>query len=483
MTLFKNRNLVITLIVFGLVYSLISLVNHYCFRTYALDLGAYTNALYDYVHFQWNDSTVFKEIPENLLADHFDLYLILFSPFSLIFQSYTLLIFQILFVLIGGIGVFKYFSLSERKTNLPIVATICFYSFFGIFSALSCDYHSNVIAAMVVPWFFFYFKQSKYRASFIVLIFILISKENISLWMTFICLGLLFEYKKNKRSVQYLVLFSSISLVYFMVISGVVMPALSANGTYPHFNYSVLGNTVFGALTHLLTHPVEAVKTLFINHTNHPFGNYVKLELHIFLLLSGLYMLIFKPWYLIMLIPIYFQKLFNDNYIIWGIDGQYAVEFAPVIIIGAFSVIGEIRKEKWGKIVTVLVFIGILSSTIRMMDSTTMYTNKSKVRIYQCSHYKRDYNGKLVYEQIDKIPESAVVSAQSSFLPHLALRDHIYLFPIVKDADYIVYSVKEEPYPLTKEAFNIKIQDILNSKEWKDQFRNEDIVILKRVRF
>ena len=67
---------------------------------------AYTNALYDYSHLNWNDSTVFKSGAENLLADHFDLYLILFAPLSLIFKTYTLLIVQIVFILIGGMGIY-----------------------------------------------------------------------------------------------------------------------------------------------------------------------------------------------------------------------------------------------------------------------------------------------------------------------------------------------------------------------------------------
>ncbi|MBE9492615.1 MAG: DUF2079 domain-containing protein, partial [Bacteroidetes bacterium] len=153
-----NSQLIIIIAFFAIIYSLISLINHYNFRTYALDLGLYTNALYDYIHFKWNDSCVFKVISENLLADHFDLYLIIFSPLSLIFGSYTLLIVQITAILIGGIGVYKYFSIIQSNNNLSLFATIYFYLFFGIFSAVSYDYHSNVIAAMIVPWFFYYFR-------------------------------------------------------------------------------------------------------------------------------------------------------------------------------------------------------------------------------------------------------------------------------------------------------------------------------------
>jgi uncharacterized membrane protein len=474
-----NSQLIIIIAFFAIIYSLISLINHYNFRTYALDLGLYTNALYDYIHFKWNDSCVFKVISENLLADHFDLYLIIFSPLSLIFGSYTLLIVQITAILIGGIGVYKYFSIIQSNNNLSLFATIYFYLFFGIFSAVSYDYHSNVIAAMIVPWFFYYFRLKNYACTFILLLLLLVSKENISLWILFICLGLLFDYRKDKKAIRYLLVFASISIIYFLLVTYVVMPSISNNGTYPHFHYSALGNNSYEALKYLISHPIECIKMLFINHINHPSGNYVKLELHTFLLISGLFMLCFKPNYLIMLIPIYFQKLFHDNYIIWSIDAQYSIEFAPILTIGVFSVISKYKKRYLVNTLSAIVLIGTLISTIRTMDNTVVYTNKSKIRIYQPRHYKRNYNVKLIHKYINKIPQNAIISAQSPFLPHLALRDNIYLFPIVKDAEYIILSPKEDPYPISKEIFYSKMEKIMNSKKWQKFFENEDLIIFK----
>ena len=124
-----HKRLIIVIVFFTVIYSLISIVNHYCFRTYALDLGAYTNAMYDYIHFRWNDSTAFLAVSENLLADHFDLYLIIFSPLTLIFGTYTLLVIQIIFVLLGGVGIYKYFNLTEKTARYSLIATIYFYLF------------------------------------------------------------------------------------------------------------------------------------------------------------------------------------------------------------------------------------------------------------------------------------------------------------------------------------------------------------------
>ena len=163
-------------------YSCIALVNHYCFRTYSLDLGLYTNALYDYSHFQFNDSLTFKETSENLLADHFDLYLILLSPLRYIFGTYTLQVVQIAGFIIGAIGISRLMKQWFPDSKIPVAATIVFLLFFGNFSALAFDYHSNVLATMFIPWLFLAFENKKIKSAWLILILILIAKENMPLW-------------------------------------------------------------------------------------------------------------------------------------------------------------------------------------------------------------------------------------------------------------------------------------------------------------
>jgi uncharacterized membrane protein len=479
-----NRNqfnipLTIVSAFFAVIYSLISLVNHYYFRTAAIDLGLYTNALYDYMHFQWNDSSVFKEASENLLADHFDLYLIIFSPLSLIFKTYTLLIVQIVFVLLGGIGVYRYFTIAQPDRKVALLAAIYFYLFFAVFSAIAWDYHSNVVAAALVPWFLFRFKQKKYFGAAIIFLTLLVAKENISLWVCFISIGLMYDYRNDKISLRFLLFFALISLSYFIIITGITMPSLSNDGNFHQFQYSILGNNSFEAFQHLIAHPLQSVETLFVNHTQNPSGNYVKSETHILLLLSGLIFLFLKPNYLFMLIPVYVQKYFHDNYFMWSIGGQYSVEFAPIFAIGIFSVISR-YGNKIALILCTVVLTGVFISTIRTMDRTVIFTDKSRIRIYQLQHYQRSYNVKMVHEELNKIPSEAIVSAQSQFVPHLALRDKIYQFPIIKDAEYIIYSLKENTYPLSKKEFEIAIDEINHSDKWKILFQSTAVVILKK---
>ncbi|MBI2258055.1 MAG: DUF2079 domain-containing protein [Flavobacteriia bacterium] len=474
----QNKVLLIIAIIFGTIFSLISLVNHYNFRTYALDLGLFNNALYDYIHFQFNDSGVFKEVYENLLADHFDMYLLLFSPFSLLFGTYTLLIIQILALLFGGIGV--YFCFVKNK-KVAIFASLYFFLFFGVYGALSFDYHSNVVAASLVPWLFYSIQNKKLLTASILLLALVISKENISFWIAFVCIGLSIEYRNVKNLRNYLILSALFCAVYFFTITSFVMPSLSSDGVYPHFDYSYLGNNFSEAFKKLIFNPIESIKVMFINHNKNELGDFVKAEAILTLLFSGILFLIKKPQYLLMLLPIFFQKFFHDNSSIWSIGGQYNIEFAPIFAIGIFKVIQEFKSDKWVKILSFIVLFFTAVSTYRTMDKTICHTNKENYRFYKQSHYSRNFNVKNVHKQISNLPKSAVLSVQSPLLPHLALRESIYQFPIIKNAEYVVYVENENTYPLSGDDFHSKILELKQSGEWEEKY-NKELIILKKVK-
>lgn len=475
----KESFLWTALLLAAVIYGLISLVNHYCFRTYTLDLGAYTNALYDYAHFSWNDSTTFKETPENLLADHFDLYLPLFSPLVYLFGSYTLLIVQLVAVLFGALGVYRYMEFRFPDSNLKRYALLYFLLFFGIFAAFSFDYHSNVVATMIVPWLFLAFERKQFWRIILLSILFLVAKENMALWLVFLGLGWGYLYRKDRR-MRYLALgIAGFSVMYFVLITGVVMPALSVAGKYPHFHYSVLGQNGGQAIKHLIAHPLDSLRVLFVNHTSFPQNDFVKAEFWIVLMVSGVFCLR-KPVYLLMLVPVIAQKLFHDNVAMWGINQHYAIELAPVLAIGTFESIVTIRSFRWKRIASVAAVMLSLFCAVRVMDNTIAYAEKARIRVYKEAHYNREFSITEAYTVLNSIPDDVPVSAQSAFVPHLSLRPSVYQFPIVRDAEYILLSPVENPYPLQPEDFIQKKDSLLNSSDWRIVINRKSFLLLKK---
>ncbi len=477
----KHKGIIIASVIFAIIYSAISFVNHYCFRTNALDLGLYTNAAYKYAHFQLADNSMIKEYFEPILGGHFDLYILLFSPLVYIFGTYSLLVLQIVAILAGGVGVYRYFIVIKKR-KIALFAAIYFYLFFGVYGALAFDYHSVVVAASVLPWFFVAIKQDRKMLSVALLLFMLISQENFSIFLFFVGIALAVGYRKDRKKIYLTLSFSGISLFYYILISSWLIPFFSYNNAYGGFNYSYLGTNGFDAVKTLLTHPLESIKVLFVNHNGSEHGDFVKLETHLILLASGLFFLFKKPHFLIMLIPLYMQKFFHDNYLLWSVVGQYNIEFAPIFTLGIFTVISEIKNPKYAKYISYLAIVLVGISTFRTMDNTVVHTSKSHIRFYQKSHYKRDFDLKSVHRVLSQIPKNAAVSAQSPFVPHFSLRSNIYLFPIVKDAEYIIYLEGYNTYPLSQNEFENKIENYRNSPDW-ELILDEDVKILKNTSY
>lgn len=187
---------------FLVIYSSISLVNHYLFRTYALDLGMFSQAIRNASLFQkptFTLSPTGQELP--FLATHFSPIIFLFAPLYYFCGSYTLLIVQIIAILFGGVG--AYFYSKHRMGNekvIPIIALIHFFSIWGIYSALTYDFHCNVLGAMLVPWFFLFYERKQYKPAFITVVMAVLTIETMPLWFAFIITSLAITNFNRKKT-------------------------------------------------------------------------------------------------------------------------------------------------------------------------------------------------------------------------------------------------------------------------------------------
>ena len=422
----KNITLATVFTVAGVVYCLISLVNHYLFKTYALDMGLYTHAMYDYVHFRIDDCSMFRDVPYRILSDHFDLYLVLFSPLIYLFGTYTLPVIQIVAVLLGGWGIYKLIGLYTDDEWMPLLASAAFLFSFGVIQPFGFDYHSNVVTAMLLPWLLYFIKRGRFGMASLFVVLFVIGKENMSLWLLFVVIALMWDYRKDKRALWHLVAYAVFSLAYFFIINMIVMPKLGgAGGGFAR--YAHLGENYADIAKQLLLNPGETIRMLFINTT--PWTKYdgIKTEFYLCALLSGLLLTLLKPNYLLMLLPLIAQKMLSIDPNFWGVSVQYSVEFMPVIVIASFLVIVMLKKQVWRIVLASCLLVSTVLTTFY-----TLGTPKSKVLIdhvcvYQSQHYEQNqFDFRYARQLIKQIPDEATVSAASMFVPHLALREQIY---------------------------------------------------------
>lgn len=421
----------------------------------------------------------------NFLADHFSLYTVILSPLYYIFGSYTLLYVQIISILFGAVGIYKVIQFRYNTYLLPELAMIHYLAFFGIYSALSFDYHDNTVAAMLLPWLIYYFDKKNIKWTIIFAVLIVIGKENMPIWLAFVCAGLFLLNFKDKAKRNLSLILGIASLVYVIVIIKIVMPAMDDNvakNGYNAFKYSVLGSNSGEIFSNLIHHPLTIFKTLFYNHlVQYPELNDIKKELYICLLYSGGFMLFVKPQYLIMLIPIIAQKVFSDDFGKWGINSHYSIEFTPIIVICFYAGLSYLKNKKIVLICAILGCISTLLLTYNKIEKRhSLYYNKINTCFYIKEHYQCEFDRKEVKRVIALIPDDANVSALNVFCPHVSFRKNIYQYPDLNDAEYVLLASTEIAYPIKGRELNTKIEEFKNSQQWQTLSASKGIYLFKK---
>ena len=441
----------IVLLVFAVLYGLLSLVNHACFRTSCLDLGVYTNALYDYAHFHANDSSTFLPHRQNLLRDHFDLYLIIFSPLVWIFGQWTLLIVQILFVLFGGVGFYLFVRdrISTENNNseypapigsiayyMPLLAMVCYLAFFGTWHALSFDYHSNVVAASCFPWLLLAIRRCSLKWASVLFVFIIVAKETMPIWLCFILLALVFDHWRNRRMLLWMGCAALFAVAYFIVVALWIMPSMG-NINPGWWRYAHMGANAGEMVRYMISNPLQVVQDFCSSTVGGAEAPEVKRELVKCLLLSGGALLLFKPNYLIMLVPLLMQKFLSVDTAFWGIGYQYNAEIGAVVVAGAFCVLTRLRIPYVRLALSLLVVALTLRTTYKTTQEPKAWIWRERTDILSADHYHQSaFSTDDANRLIRSLPKNASVCATSHLVPHLALRNNIYLWPQCSNYDY-----------------------------------------------
>ncbi|RQO31988.1 hypothetical protein DBR32_04085 [Taibaiella sp. KBW10] len=485
-TLKQRKQVLYIIAAFFIVYSSISLVNHYNFRTFALDLGMFNQALYAYSRGLAAPYTLDPSgIISPFLATHFSPITILYTPFYYLFGSYTLLLVQICSILSGAYGTYKLsMQLTRDNHKASLLILMQFLMTWGIFSALAFDFHNNVVGAMLVPWLMYYFVKGSTRPLLLVTLLLLMTQETMALWVPFIFCGLLLNFKSIWTRKQLLFLYLPIiigSIAYALFIIIYVMPMLQEQQQNLQLTrYSHLGATAADIVQHIIVHPADTIKLLFTNILDDRAYDFIKTEFYIALLLSGGIFLCLRPAFLIMLIPLLAQKMLSNNYAFWGTNVQYSIEYIPLACAATISFFST-RKARKNTILYVSLFATIVT-TIRLLDTrVAKWYLPENTRLYQAAHYRSFVNNQEVYQTLSLLPAQVPVSTSSRLAPHIANRMKLYHFPVVKDAAYIVLLKSEKDiWPLDAKAYFEQIDAYKKDIHWETVQETKDVILLRK---
>jgi hypothetical protein len=103
---------------------------------------------------------------------------------------------------------------------------------------------------------------------------------------------------------------------------------------------------------------------------------------------------------------------------------------------------------------------------------------------YEPALFQITEHHRIAAQVVDAIPDSARVAAQNSFVPHLAHREHIYLYPWISidvdEMDYIVLDRSASPYPLMSWDIDRIIDDMVADVGYVVALQGDDVYLFQK---
>jgi uncharacterized membrane protein len=459
------------------ILSLVAIPNHYFFRTYALDYGVFNQALYTY---SVGDSALFTQgwagDESNYLCDHFSPLTILLSPLRYVFGTYALLLIQIFSILVSCFFMWK---LSKDFTSDRLVQYLFAFSplcIWGVHGAISSEFHMNVVAAALFPAIYYYIIKEKFWKVAVFSIVALLCKENVGLNLCVLFVAALIENRYRPAIRRLAGVSALVSLAFFFVcifwVSTLYCGTITSNSQtfYDHF-----GPNLREAFYNMISNPGEMLKLSYQDFE----GNIAKAKMTSlwFILLSGGMFVIVRPAFAIPMAAFLAQKFLSSNQLLWDTNGHYSIEIAMLIPIALVSSLRIDFIKRYQRIVIIPVLGLALFMSWRGIISRNLNAN-----LFSKQHYTSLVPQQEFAYVTALIDTHDVISCSTDLSPHLSFRKKVFVFPVIKDSNWIVLNKRASiAYPLRLDEFQEEIRKLKYNSEFEILYESNCFLLLKRI--
>lgn len=407
---------------YAVFMSLLTLARHDTFRSYAFDLGIHSQSVYTLATRGLPLTTLYGPQPVNQFSDHFAPIFYLLTPFYWFGGGVrALLIVQSVALAAGAPAVYLLARRNLASHTLALALAVAYLLFPALHGINHFDFHEIALAAPLLLWSLYFLNAGRFRLFGLFLLLALLTKEEVALTGAAIGLYCLWQ-GETRRGLGVL----AASLAYFLLVTGVFMPALGGGADIGRFEGMIpegFGGFSGVAMT-LATNPLFALRYALLDAD--------KLLFLAQLLLPMLLLPLAAPgaaW--IIAVPAFATLLLSSYRAQYLLETHYSAIAIPAIFF--LAVLGAARLERRR-------FAGTTLAAALLVASLLMNWQYGWLGGKLYTGLPQPTARHVVAERlIAAIPPAASVSTLSVYVPHLAGRERIYLYPTVADADYILF--------------------------------------------
>ncbi len=397
-----------------------SLLIHRSFHSNAWDLGLITQVIWNTSRGEWFEFS-FRAI--SFAGDHWQPSLVALVPLIWIGAGVEgLLVAQA--VLLAAAVVPLYYSVRPSSAVLAATLVCAGYGLsLAVAQAVSFDFHMEAIAP-VLAFTAVYGLVAKRQWVFIVAALALLTmKEDAALFvLALVWLAVAFYGWRRKAAIV-----AGIAVVYAAVVNLWLIPHYRGDDLNPlRERYGYLGDSVLEILVNIPLQPGDVAEHLFAGHA---------FRVVAFLLLASGFALVLRPKMLLGIAPLVILPLLSDDRDQNHFDLHYLVVPATYAMC-CFVVLLDTRRDSPRWLPGAPVHAAAIAAVMAVVFAFESPLPPSFAA--EGDRFDVDHHASVASSFVKEIPEDAIVSAQSAFVPHLAEREDIFTFPRVLDAQYVL---------------------------------------------
>ena len=400
---------------------------HRAFNSHGWDL-----AWFDQVIWNTANGRPFENsfAPWNFLGEHVQPILLLYALVYRIHPDVEILL--ISQVLIGALAAVPLY-LGARKalasSTAAMFLVLAFLLARHFHNAMLFDFHPEVMAVMSIFAAFAFLAHGKpYWAAAAMASAFLLKEDAALLALGIAWLFWLYGYRRHACVIV------AVALVYFVVVTGVLMPHIRGDAGGPHARWSYLGESgpdiVLGAVAKPLTvtehltydAPVEAIGTLVASQAGLPLASPASLGA----------------------LPLTVAHLLSLHESESGLQLHYGVLPFALTVVGTTLAVARLSRTRR------VLRLGISPQATATTLAAAVLTTELVLSVisgpfglkFDYNHFQTSGHSAVVREALDLVPSDVSVAAQSGLLPHLSQRQRVWEFPVAFGADYVIIDRK-----------------------------------------
>jgi uncharacterized membrane protein len=414
----------------ALGYAAAAIFRHDRFGSNAYDLGIFDQYVWSVSRFSLGPNTVLR-LP-TALGDHFHPIVWTLAPLYWIWSDPRVLLgAQAVLLAAASLPVFAWAR--ERLGTPPAYAfQLSYLVFWGVLGGDIFDFHEVAFAAPIVSVALYALLTRRDSLLVAMTVLALLTKEDLAL--TFAAIGVYVALVQRRRRFGAAIVGACIAA--FALLIKVVLPAL-ADQPYSHWSYTALGSGPGSALKHVVTQPIDSVRTFF--------SPAAKRSALFNLFGTWLFLPLASPL-LIVMIPTLAERFLSSTPSYWAQGFHYSLVIAPMLAFAAIDATERLARLARGSRPW---FAYAAAGAVLLTGFAFTFG-----RIKPLDELRREPSA-LAAASIDSclrtIPPHASVAATSALVPHISDRRSIYQLDArpLPGTPWLALDTQTWIYPLT----------------------------------